>query len=460
MNRFVVQALAAVCLCPLLAVGQDMPPQGAGPHMGMGGEAAAFMLVDAVNLPAEDTTQSRLDVMYRIDRSFFVPVKNNDPAAILPYLRRGELLIEVVDSAGTSQARDLYRIEIEDDKTDRPPLELEWHQGVVSFQIPPGRYRLRVELSDLESKRTYLNDHIPVIARPFAPSRFALSDPFFVMKGARGTLSDTLRASNIGGDLLFSQPQDLLFFVSGIDTATEVSVEHTLSIMDRRAEDSTLVERVAPSSRTVRTGTTLTPTMERGEVAYTYKRSIRPSSGVVLLSLGTQLLPLRSFMLRVKVTQGTRETTIAKPFKAIWPEMPLSAKDVDKALDQLRYITTPAVLDSLKHGSFEERRDHLEAFWKAKDQTPSTAYNEVMTEYYRRGDHATREFASLKQPEGWKTDRGKAYILYGPPTAVRRSLDPMRGFREIWTYERLNKKLTFTDQNKTGDYVLNSNTTL
>jgi GWxTD domain-containing protein len=455
MNRWFVAASALLFLMPLCSSAQDNAPQGMGPRTGPGMmEGSGFFLIEAVSMPAEDTTQSRVDVMYRIDRSFFVPVKNNDPATHLPYLRRGELLIEVVDSTGTSQARNIDRLAIGDDKTDRSPLDPEWYQGVISFQVQPGRYHIRVELSDLESRRTFLNERIPLHARPFGPSHFALSDPLFVTTGTQGTFSDTLRASNVGGELLFSSPQDLLFVVSGIDTTKELMVEHSLSVMERTSEDSTLVEHVAPTTRAVRTHKSLSASADRGEVVYTLQRSTGSTTGIVVLPLGTQLLPLRSFMLRVKVTQGAKEATIVKPFRAVWPQMPLSLKDIDKALDLLRYITTGSLLDSLRRGSFEERRNHLEAFWKAKDKTPSTAYNEVMTEYYRRADHATREFATLRQPEGWKTDRGKAYMFYGPPSSVRRSLDPEKGFQEIWTYERTSKMLTFVDQNRSGDYIL------
>jgi GWxTD domain-containing protein len=423
-------------------------------------DGSSLIHIDAVNLPSRDSTQSRVDVTYRLDRSFLVPVRSTDAAVNRPYLRRGEILIEVVDSSGASQARNIERIEVGDEQTERPPLEHSWYQGVVSFDVPPGRYHLRVELSDLESKRKFLNDRIQVVARSFSPSAFAASDPFFVFRGKQGVSSDSMQASNFGGDLQFSAEQDLMFVVTGIDTSSELNVEHTLSIVNHRLDDSTVVEHVPPTARTVRSSMLDAPVMAQGAVIYTIGQSARRDGGVVLLPLNTQLLPLRQFLLSVRISQGAKETRIDKRFNVVWPEMPFSLKDVDLAVEVLRYIVTGGMLDSLRRGSFEERRDRLEAFWKTKDRTPSTAYNEMMTEYYRRVDHTIREFGSLRQPEGWKSDRGRAYILFGPPTAVRRTLDPVEGFREIWTYDRLRKKLTFLDQTKTGDYFLTSTTEL
>jgi hypothetical protein len=69
-------------------------------------------------------------------------------------------------------------------------------------------------------------------------------------------------------------------------------------------------------------------------------------------------------------------------------------------------------------------------------------------------DFAARNFGTLRQPDGFHSDRGKVYILFGPPTTTDRSLDPSTGFQEIWTYSKLNRRFTFVDPNKTGNYVL------
>jgi hypothetical protein len=44
--------------------------------------------------------------------------------------------------------------------------------------------------------------------------------------------------------------------------------------------------------------------------------------------------------------------------------------------------------------------------------------------------------------------------LYGPPTTMNRTLDPVAGFQETWVYERLGKRFVFVDRTKTGNYVL------
>jgi GWxTD domain-containing protein len=65
----------------------------------------------------------------------------------------------------------------------------------------------------------------------------------------------------------------------------------------------------------------------------------------------------------------------------------------------------------------EERQHFVEQFWARRDPTPGTAENEFKEEHYRRLAFANRHFASKQQP-GWKTDRGRIYIRYGPPDEI------------------------------------------
>jgi len=61
----------------------------------------------------------------------------------------------------------------------------------------------------------------------------------------------------------------------------------------------------------------------------------------------------------------------------------------------------------------EERQQFIEQFWLRRDPTPDTEENEYREEHYRRIAYANETFAS--GIPGWKTDRGRIYIAYGPP---------------------------------------------
>ncbi len=64
----------------------------------------------------------------------------------------------------------------------------------------------------------------------------------------------------------------------------------------------------------------------------------------------------------------------------------------------------------------EEREQFIEQFWLRRDPTPDTIENEYKEEHYRRIAYANEHYAS--GIPGWKTDRGRIYITYGPPDEI------------------------------------------
>ena len=196
----------------------------------------------------------------------------------------------------------------------------------------------------------------------------------------------------------------------------------------------------------------LEPVAETGRIGY--RLGTDGPVRCVIIPLPTASLPLRRYALTLQVRDGTERLPAEMKFRTLWPEMPYSLRDVDVALASLLYIVPEETLDSLKSGNFRERRRHLEQFWQARDQTPGTIENEVMTQYYRRVDYARQHFGTIRQPDGFRSDRGRIYVLLGKPTTTERDLDPQAGFREIWTYSHLGKRFVFEDRAKTGNYVL------
>ncbi len=77
----------------------------------------------------------------------------------------------------------------------------------------------------------------------------------------------------------------------------------------------------------------------------------------------------------------------------------------------------------------DEREAFIEQFWRRRDPTPETAENEFRLEHYRRIAYANEQFSA--GIAGWKTDRGRIYIRYGPPD--RREVNPTGGtvFRQL-----------------------------
>ena len=119
----------------------------------------------------------------------------------------------------------------------------------------------------------------------------------------------------------------------------------------------------------------------------------------------------------------------------------------------------------------EERENFIEEFWQRRNPDPDSVDNPVKEEHYRRIAYANEHFAS--GVAGWRTDRGRIYIMYGKPDDLEshtqgenyeRPLDQGGGETktyafEDWTYHYIegigeNVELEFVDPSGTGEFRL------
>jgi GWxTD domain-containing protein len=85
--------------------------------------------------------------------------------------------------------------------------------------------------------------------------------------------------------------------------------------------------------------------------------------------------------------------------------------------EDVAYIITDEERAAFKQlQSDDQREQFIENFWLRRDPTPDTIENEFKEEHYRRIAYANDNYAS--GIPGWKTDRGRIYITYGPPDEI------------------------------------------
>ena len=112
------------------------------------------------------------------------------------------------------------------------------------------------------------------------------------------------------------------------------------------------------------------------------------------------------------------------------PELKKAYKDwLDK---DVTYIITDEERKAFKKLATDDEREHfIEEFWRRRDPDPDTDENEFKEEYYERIAYANENFAS--GIPGWKTDRGRIWIMYGKPDG--RETHPMGGSYDRPSYE-------------------------
>ena len=138
--------------------------------------------------------------------------------------------------------------------------------------------------------------------------------------------------------------------------------------------------------------------------------------------------------------------------------------------EDVRWIITDEERSAFNQLSSDQEHDQfIEAFWQRRDPTPDTTENEFKEEHYRRIVFANEQFAS--SIPGWKTDRGRFCVMYGPPDEIESHASggtytsPFGGQTasnlpyEVWRYRYLEGLgrdviLPFADICNCGDYRL------
>jgi len=129
------------------------------------------------------------------------------------------------------------------------------------------------------------------------------------------------------------------------------------------------------------------------------------------------------------LSQDQQQDPSTKP-RNVKPELKKAYKDwLDK---DVTYIITDEERKAFKKlATDDERERFIEEFWRRRDPDPDTDENEFKEEYYERIAYANEHFSS--GIPGWKTDRGRIWIMYGKPD--ERETHPMGGSYERPSYE-------------------------
>src|SRR5246500_133827 len=158
-------------------------------------------------------------------------------------------------------------------------------------------------------------------------------------------------------------------------------------------------------------------------------------------------------------------------------KMKRTLKELDSAYKQwltedVTYIISPEERNAfLQLDTNEEREQFIEQFWLRRSSNPDLPENDFKEEHYRRIAYANEHFAS--GIPGWRTDRGRIYIIWGPADEVDshptggtydRPMDEGGGSTttypwEMWRYRYLeglgnNVELEFVDPSGSGEYHL------
>ena len=324
------------------------------------------------------------------------------------------------------------------------------------FAAQPGEYRVEVAVADSASGRV---THGQVAFSAFADSPRAsdlLLSPS--IRAASGP-DDTVAA---GGELrhaglfITAQPEPVL-------TPSSTGLYYYVELYSEAATT------VAVSARIL--------AQDGREVIARAPEDVQVAAGGGIAASGLNLTGLPEGQYQLELVLGFGDTTVTRRagFRMAGFGTQQEATAVAEggsedlfgrlAEDQLDSLYRPLVyiLEGNERGVYEDlslegKRNFLRRFWARRDPTPGTVANEAQRSYYNAIATADREFAEggAASVPGWRTDRGRVYLRYGPPDEVLKR--PQAGATqpyEVWKYTRSrNRKFVFLDRTGLGNYQL------
>ncbi|MCV9388042.1 GWxTD domain-containing protein [Reichenbachiella ulvae] len=162
-----------------------------------------------------------------------------------------------------------------------------------------------------------------------------------------------------------------------------------------------------------------------------------PDSTQVPLDIKKRVLKSDSIILdsldRLSFIQKNEQSSVGQMCFAssgTYPKLTL----IEEVIVPLVYISTSEEYQKVM--TAEDKKEAFENFWLKIIPSKKTAANTIK-EYYQRIEEANSLFTSYK--EGWKTDQGMIYTIYGPPDVVDKEEQ-----KEIWKYSVYQGEITFT----------------
>ncbi|MBM4178418.1 MAG: GWxTD domain-containing protein [Ignavibacteria bacterium] len=400
---------------------------------------------DAVVLPHSDNDSAYVDVLLRCNMASLVFSKVNSYTENRGnYYAALNLSIEARDAIGVVRQRVRYSDTVFMAAYENLADSTSYHYGSVRLALASGSYTIAIDESS-GSANMFQKIILPKVNIPKGTQTNGgqISCTFAT---AISKEYDTLVPIVFNGQLRF--PVERIAILATVPRQEFATYDVWIRQQPYQDDDIRWWSGVTIRTSAAVSGVQIKPL---NTTTYVVDTSVINSRTLVIPILGNELVPGR-YLLTI-VADGKRDT-LRYPFTVQWESMPYALRSLSYALEVLAYICPEETLDSLQSGDDALQRESLMDWWRKQDRSYGTAHNERMTEYYRRVDRASYDYATLKEQDGAFTDRGKVYILYGAPTKVERKSDKTGQAIETWIYNNSVKTLFVFNADKSGSYKL------
>lgn len=406
-----------------------------------------------------DSTSVYVELYYSFDVTRLKYVKTDSAyqgqAVVRVYFKNS-----ATDSIVTGQA---YRLPftVSDSTTLKTPR---YYIDVLGFLLKPDVYRVYVAAEDGNDISHADSVSFPVEIKPIDDQHIAQSDIELcssIVEGENNThnrfYKNTLEVTP-DPSRLYGDGQPVLFYYTELYNLLKNHSAHyytKISVVNSLGKEIISYEKAKPriNESNVEVGTVKVNNLRTG--AYTFTFTAIDSVDSSSASSSKRFFVYNSALPMENVASGATNSVLASEYAT------MSEEELDNEFAEAKYIATrDEIAQYAKLQGVDAKRKMLFDFWAKRDPDPSTPVNEEKVEYMKRVAYVNEVYKTAYKP-GWKTDRGRVYIMYGPPDEIDRHANEinMKPY-EVWRYNSIQGGVEFDFGDRTGfsDYILLNST--
>ncbi|MCP4581700.1 MAG: GWxTD domain-containing protein [candidate division Zixibacteria bacterium] len=327
---------------------------------------------------------------------------------------------------------------------------------IIKARLEPGEYTITIKASDVYSGKTGMVQ-LPLAIPSFSDTDLNLSqiELVYQITDADGGNFDKAGMNMIPNTRsIYSHDDEIVYLYAEVYNLDQALINYTC---DTRVYDANgnLYKELPPQTS-----------------------DITGDSGIILKGFNIVAFKLGSYKIVMtvyaggnsvseekyfEVTPGRREWELAREKQELsdFPEADeiTTEEEAKNFRNQVLYIATRDELKQYDALPIHAKTNFATAFWARRDPTPQTGINEFKLEHYERFRYVNEEYSSFRSSgstgNGWRSDRGRVHIVYGPPSDEENfpsSLEELPWVR--WNYDDVEGGVyfIFVDESGYGNY--------
>ncbi|MDO9547892.1 MAG: GWxTD domain-containing protein [Candidatus Marinimicrobia bacterium] len=396
---------------------------------------------------------------FDLDYAVFRGDEANDVVEV--YLMIPRILFDFVESDGAYRSSAFVRVAFAYDDTVRQMKEWSFTDRVedpnqitdiqkipeiVTMTIPKSKYQIIAIVMDLNSKKTYRKE-TNIIVRDFTFDKLALSD---IQLSSQISQTETQNkfskyfnydiipnASNVYGD----QNPMIYAFCEVYNLKTDLQsyqVQYTITDINAKIiQQNDWLKKKKPGTSAVEIKGMNIAELNSG--LYNFKIAVREEN------TDPETVAYKRFY----IAKNDQNKLMAEAMEEVNLSA-LSEKELIELFNPLKYFATDKERKMFRKSNIDGKRNIINNFWKTRDPDPTTPLNEAEFGYQQRMKYVAEQFSS-PQREGWKTDMGRVFLIYGQPSEIERFPSSL-GTKpyQIWYYYEFEGGVFFVFVDKSG----------